>query len=236
MKVGIIQSSYLPWRGYFDFIASVDLFVILDDVQFTPRDWRNRNRIKTHRGLQWMTVPVHHHRTGAARICETEIDYSRGWRHDHRQSVALNYARAPYAADVLALLDAAFDATHATISQLNVALLRSLCAYLGIRTPLRLSSEFHAGGVKTERLIALLTVAGATTYLSGPSARAYLDESRFRTAGIGLEYKSYVYPEYRQLWGPFEGAVSVIDLIANCGPGAATLMRSAAGNDVAVAA
>jgi hypothetical protein len=235
MKVGIIQSSYLPWRGYLDFIASVDLFVILDDVQFTRQDWRNRNRIKTPGGSQWITVPVH--RQGlSARICEAEIDYARNWRHDHRRAVALNYARASHTPDVLAMLDAAFDANHPTISALNIALLRSLCGYLGIQTPLRLSSDFACAGVKTDRLLALLTAVGATTYLSGPSARAYLEEDRFREAGIALEYKRYHYPDYPQLWGPFDGVVSVIDLIANCGPDARALITSGVADQAAAAA
>lgn len=236
MKVGIIQSNYLPWRGYFDFIDSVDLFVILDDVQFTARDWRNRNRIKTHNGLQWLTVPVHYRRHEAQRICETAIDHSRNWQRDHFQSVALNYARAPHVLEVLAILHAAFDAKPATISELNVALMTSLCGYLRITTPLRFSAEFGANGVKTERLIAILQSVGATTYVSGPGAKAYLDESQFRQAGIRLEWKTYSYPDYPQLWGPFEGAVSVIDLIANCGPEARLLLKAQASNDLAAAA
>lgn len=235
MKVGIIQSSYLPWRGYLDFIASVDLFMALDDVQFTPRDWRNRNRIKTPSGRQWITVPVRH-RSRTEWICDTQIDYSRHWRQDHRRSIAHNYAKAPHTVDVLAMLDAAFAAGHETISRLNVALLRSLCDYLQIRTPIRLSSEFPAAGVKTDRLIALLKAVGATAYLSGPSARAYLNEQQFHEAGIRLEYKSYCYPPYPQLWGPFTGDVSSIDLIANCGPAARALLSSDVADQATAAA
>ena len=225
MRVGIIQSNYLPWRGYFDFIDDVDLFVVHDDVQFTKGDWRNRNRIKTPQGLRWLTVPVHHRHT-AQRICDTAIDYSHHWRRDHCNLIIANLAKAPYVDDVVSLLQPAFDAKHATISDLNVALLNSVCSYLCIQTPLRLSSELQVEGTKTDRLIALLTAVGATTYVSGPSAAAYLEEARFQDAGIRLEYKAYRYPDYPQLWGRFEGAVSVIDLIANCGRQARERIKS----------
>ena len=57
-KVAILQSNYIPWKGYFDIIASVDEFIIFDEMQYTTRDWRNRNRIKTQNGLKWLTIPV----------------------------------------------------------------------------------------------------------------------------------------------------------------------------------
>ncbi len=229
MRVAIIQSSYLPWRGYFDVLQSVDLFIALDDVQYTARDWRNRNRIKTPRGAAWITVPVTHDRS--TRIEDAAIDHARPWARDHRRSVALNYARAPYVDDVLALLAPAYDAGHPTISALNVALLRAVAAYLGITTPIRLSSEFAPAGARTERLLSLLTAAGARTYVSGPSARAYLDEGRLSAAGIQVEYKRYAYEPYPQQWGAFDGSLSVIDLVANCGPDARHWITSLAPNE-----
>ena len=234
MRVGIIQSNYLPWRGYFDFIDDVDVFIVYDDVQFSKGGWRNRNQIKTPQGLRWMTVPVRHRRL-AQLICETEVDYSRNWQRDHLNLIATHLKPAEFLSDALNLLEAAFETRHATISELNVALIRRVCRYLKIHTPLRSSAEFELQGAGTERLIQLLTAIGAATYVSGPSAKAYLDESRFCEAGIRLEYKSYVYPEYPQLWGPFEGAVSVIDLIANCGPAARHFIKSGTANEVIAA-
>ena len=225
MKAGIIQSNYLPWRGYFDFIDSVDVFVVYDDVQFTRRDWRTRNRLKTPQGLRWLSVPVRY-RERSQLVCETEIDYSRDWRREHLNLIRLNLARAPFLREVMALLEPAFDAHHRTISDLNVALLQSICGYLDIRTPMRMSSAFNATAAKSERLIQILSALGATEYLSGPSARAYLDEPMFDAAGIQVEYKDYDYPEYPQLWGPFDGAVSIVDTIANCGPDARLLVKS----------
>jgi hypothetical protein len=225
MRVGIIQSNYLPWRGYFDFIDDVDLFVIHDDLQFTKGDWRNRNRIKTPQGLRWMTVPVHYRQTSQL-IRDTEIDHTRNWQREHRQMISAHLGKAPYVADAVRLLEAEFDAGHRTISSLNIALIKGICRYLSVRTPLRLSCEFGLTLKRNERLIELLTAVGATTYVSGPSARAYLREDVFRDAGIRLEYKKYDYAPYPQLWGPFDGAVSIIDTIANCGPGTRGLLKS----------
>jgi hypothetical protein len=216
MRVAIVQPSYLPWRGYFDLIDSVELFVVYDDVQFTRRDWRSRNRLKTPNGLCWLTVPVRHV-SRSQRICDTEIDYSRDWQRQHLELIRRNLAGAPFLGDALRVVEAPLLAGHRTISELNVALMRSCCRYLGINTPLRLSSELNATGSKTERLIQVLTAVGATEYLSGPRARAYLDESLFRAAGITLRYVTYDYPPYPQLWGDFEPAVSIVDTIANCG-------------------
>lgn len=225
MKVGVIQSNYLPWRGYFDFIRSVDVFVFHDDLQYTKGDWRNRNRIKTAQGLRWLTVPVHYRRT-AQLISETEIDYSRDWRTEHLRLIEAHLGKAPYIADVRAIVEPVFEAKPATISDLNISLIQGICGYLDIFTTLRHSADFHLTGAKTERLIHLLTALDATTYVSGPSAKSYLNETSFRDAGIELEYKSYVYDDYPQQWGSFEGAVSIVDLIANCGPAASELLKS----------
>lgn len=226
MRVGVIQSSFIPWRGYFDFIASVDLFVFHDDIQYTKGDWRNRNRLKTPNGAAWLTVPVRYERVSQL-ICETPVAEPEDWRRKHVRIWQANYRSAPYLDDVLRILgDMERGAAGLTISQLNVRLIRSICDYLGIGTPLAMSSDYALTGAKTDRLIDLLRKAGATTYLSGPSADAYLDKEAFRSANLRLEYKSYDYPAYPQLWGEFDGALTVLDLIANCRTGSPAMLRS----------
>jgi hypothetical protein len=225
MRVGVIQSAYIPWRGYFDFIASVDVFVFHDDLQYTKGDWRNRNRIKTEKGTEWLTVPVHY-KTVNQLICETTLDASTDWLHKHIQKFQSNYRQAPHLNAALDILVSAGASQFSTISELNRALTKRLCDYLEIATPLLLSSELGLSGAKTDRLINLLKKLDASVYLSGPSAEAYLDKRAFHDNGIGLEYKTYDYAPYPQLWGPFEGAVTVLDLIANCGPDAKTHIRS----------
>lgn len=216
MKVGAIQSSFIPWRGYFDFIASVDTFVFLDDVQYSKNGWRNRNRIKTPQSSRWITVPVRHSSLTQL-ISETEIDDQNDWRQSHMRLWHEHYGVAPFDSDVLGLLGDMGRETVETISELNIALTKNIAEYLQIGTRTILSSELQLSGTKTDRLIDLIKKLNATTYLSGPSADAYLDKDAFRRNGIRLEYKSYDYDPYPQLWGPFEGAVTVMDLIANCG-------------------
>ena len=219
MKVGIIQSSYIPWRGYFDFIASVDAFVFYDDIQYTKSDWRNRNRIKTSKGTEWLTVPVHY-KALSQLICETSIDHSTSWQQKHLRKMQESYRETPYAKAGLDILSSVQFSQYGTISNLNIELTKRICDYLCITTPLIASSDLSLVGTKTDRLIDLLKKLNATTYLSGPSADAYLDKEAFRRNGIRLEYKSYDYDPYPQLWGTFEDAVTVLDLIANCGPDA----------------
>lgn len=229
LKAAIIQPNYLPWRGYFDIIDEVDFFILYDDVQFTKGDWRNRNRIKTPGGAEWLTVPVRQ-RQLAQLIRETRIDYSKRWVHNHINKIRTNYGRAPYFADYAEELFAILDAGHEDIATLDLALLRWCAAKLDIKTTLRRASEFACAGDRTERLIGLLEAVGASRYVSGPSAGVYLDERLFRRHGIGLEFKSYDYGPYPQLWGEFIADVSVIDLLFNTGGAARSFMKSATPN------
>lgn len=199
--------------------------MFLDDTQYSKNSWRNRNQIKTPGGLQWVTVPVRQERLNQL-ISETCIDNSAPWLRKHLCAWQVNYARAPYFDVVMEILSGLNGDKEETISQLNIRLICRICEYLQISTPMMLSSELASEGDKTDRLIDLLKKLNATTYLSGPSADAYLDKAAFRRHGISLEYKSYDYEPYPQLWGPFEGAVSLLDLIANCGPRARDFIRS----------
>ena len=232
-RVGIIQSNYIPWRGHFDFIDSVDLFVIYDDVQYSKNSWRNRNQIKTPTGLQWLTVPVHAKLsllTDEVRIAQTH----KPWQNTHRRLFHEFLGPAPSFKDAIELWEEGIAAGDLTISQLNARLIKLVCAYLRIDTPIVMSREYAVTGAKTERLINLLKKLEATAYLSGPAAKGYLDEDLFRENGIRLEYKTYDYPPYPQLWGEFVGTVSVLDLIANTGPEARRFLKSTTSHQVAV--
>jgi len=233
VRVAAIQPSFIPWRGYFDIIASVDLFVLLDDVQFTKRDWRNRNKIKTPNGTEWLTVPVVYN-SRSQLILDTRIDYSQPWGKQFHSTLRANYSRAPFFDQLPSLISDVGSGEDATISELDSKLIKRVCSYLGISTPILFSAGLGVEGTKTDRLINLLRKLKATTYLSGPSADAYLDKDAFRRHGIGLEYKSYDYPPYPQQWGTFDGAVTVLDLIANCGASARNYLRSLRPNIQAV--
>jgi hypothetical protein len=212
MKVGIIQSNFLPWRGYFDFIRESDLFIIHDDLQYTKGDWRNRNKIKTVRGVEWITVPVHYHHTSQL-IEETPIDYSTPWAQKMLNRIREAYQQASYFELYFSELENLLMKPATSISDLNLRLIKWICSHLEIDTPIKMSHEYHPQGAKTERLVGILQQVQATTYLSGPAAQAYLVPQLFEQAGIRLEYKQYNYPEYEQLYPPFDSAVSVIDLL-----------------------
>ena len=225
MKVGTIQSNFLSWRGYFDFIRESDLFIIHDDLQYTKSDWRNRNRIKTARGAEWITVPVHYRHTSQL-IEETPVAYSTPWQQKMLNRILVAYQRAPHFEPYFSELDDLLTQPAASISDLNLRLIKWVCRSLEIDTPIKLSHEYHPQGAKTERLIGILQQTKATTYLSGPAAQAYLIPGLFEQAGIQLEFKQYNYPEYEQLYPPFDPAVSVIDLLFMKGREAISYMEN----------
>lgn len=225
-RVAILQSNYIPWKGYFDLIAAVDRFILYDDMQYTRRDWRNRNRIKTPQGLQWLTVPVQVKGRYEQKIKDTLIDGT-AWAAEHWKALGLNYARAAHFAETAAWLEPLYRGhadTH--LSGLNTRLISAICAKLGIHTPIGSSSEYRLAEGKSERLADLCQQAGGTVYVSGPSARSYLDEAVFATRGIAVAWFDYSgYPEYPQLWGGFVHEVTILDLLFNCGREAPRYMR-----------
>ena len=225
-KIAISQSNYIPWKGYFDMIAAVDEFILYDDMQYTRRDWRNRNRIKTPQGLQWLTVPVRVKGRFQQKIRDTAID-GHDWAGTHWRALCLNYRRAPHFDAIARWLEPLYLAQdHSHLSSLNRSLIEAICRYLGIGTLIRCSSDYTLIPGRTERLADLCLQAGASDYLSGPAARDYLDEAVLREQGIALHWFDYGgYPPYPQQWGTFNHAVTILDLLFNCGPEAARYMR-----------
>jgi len=225
-KVAILQSSYIPWKGYFDIVGLVDEFILYDDVQFTKRDWRNRNRIKTINGSAWLTIPVETKGKYLQLIKDTKVD-GQAWREEHWKAISINYARAPYFGEHKQTFEAIYMDKTKKLSTINFQFIEAICRILGIHTKLSWSMDYEITGDRTARLVSLCQQAGASAYLSGPSARDYIEPQAFKQAGIGLSYIDYSgYPEYNQLYPPFEHQVSVIDLIFNEGPNAPTYMKS----------
>jgi hypothetical protein len=223
-KVAIVQSNYIPWKGYFDLIAAVDEFILYDDVQFTKNDWRNRNRIKTPKGLEWLSIPVG--QDISRRIRDVELP-ERRWQEKHWKTLEANYGRAAHFAEVAALLEPLYlERRHAHLSALNREFIETICGYLGIATRISYSWDYALVEGKTDRLVALSAQAGAGEYISGPSAKSYLDERAFAAQGVRLTWFDYAgYPEYPQLWGAFAHEVSILDLLFNCGKDAPRYMR-----------
>jgi hypothetical protein len=232
MKVGMIQSNFIPWRGYFDFIDDVELFVFYDDVKYTPRDWRNRNRIKTRDGAVWASVPVIH--DSGTLIQDARIDYSNRWVEKHVRTISIAYAKASYFGAYANQYFAILQQQLPTISDLNIALCKWIMSSLGISTQTVRSREFGISGDREHRPLLILEALKCTCYLSGPAARPYTNAEAFRLRGIGLEYKQYEYPEYPQLHSPFVSDVTVLDLLFNCGPEARKYLKSTKPNELVV--
>jgi len=219
-KVAILQSNYISWKGYFDLINSVDLFIFYDDVQYTRRDWRNRNKIKTPHGLKWITIPCgfKSHKL----IYEIDLPDS-DWQNNHWNLIEQNYSKTPY----FNLYKKFFENIYLNqkwknLSDLNQHLIKNISLkFLNIKTQFDDFRNYSTQGKGEDRLINLLKKVNATKYISGPSAKEYISNNRFQSEGINLEWMNYDnYPEYPQLYPPFQHAVSIIDLLFNTGPNA----------------
>ena len=225
-SIAVLQSNYIPWKGYFDIIQYVDEFVLLDDVRFTKRDWRNRNKIKTQHGPSWLTVPVVSKNHFYQKINETKIDGDL-WKRKHWRSFELYYGSAKYYPELSELLLPVYHSESFDIlSKLNTRLIKLICEYIGINTPISNSTDFSIAEDKNDRIIDLCKQTNSTIYFSGPSARDYIDENKFKDNQIELRWIKYGnYPKYTQLWGDFNHNVSILDLLFNCGRDSATFMR-----------
>ena len=228
-RIAILQSNYLPWKGYFDLIASVDEFVLYDRVQYTRRDWRNRNKIKTAAGLRWLTVPVQVKGRYLQAIDETQLVRQAAWARKHLETIRRSYARAGAFAAEYPWLESVLDtAPRTTISALNRHVIEAFCRRLGIATTIRSSSEFELADDPTDRLRWICQQAGADEYVSGPAAKAYLQEEHLARHGITVRWKSYAgYPEYDQPHPPFEHRVSIVDTLMCTGNDAPRYISSA---------
>jgi hypothetical protein len=225
--VAICQSNYIPWKGYFDLIRSVDEFILYDDAQFTKNDWRNRNKIRTPEGTAWLTIPVDTSGKFGQAIKDTKVA-STSWHQDHWKTIRQNYHGARYFRD--------YEETFARLyheagqlrylSEINHLFLIEMNRLLGIQTPLRWSMDFKLPEGKSERLVYLCRELNATEYLSGPAAKSYLDVSRFRDQGIQVRWANYDdYPKYTQCFDGFEHHVSAVDLLLNVGPQVIEFMK-----------
>jgi hypothetical protein len=231
-RVAAIQSNYIPWKGYFDAINVVDEFVLLDEVQYTKRDWRNRNRIKSPAGTQWLTIPVavkgrYHQRIDETRVSDPE------WGPRHFSTLKHVYRRAPYFDWVADAVEPLYEQPASErLSEINRAFLETICALLGIETALRFSTDYETSGTRGDRILELVRAAGADEYVSGPAARSYLDESAFAAEGVAVHWLDYSgYPEYTQFGTSFEHGVTVLDLLFHTGPDAPTYLKTLRGED-----
>ena len=226
-KIAIIQSNYIPWKGYFDIINMVDEFILYDDVQYTRRDWRNRNKIKTPQGLRWITIPVEVKGKYYQKIKDVKIS-DKEWGKKHWTQITQNYKKAKYFKEYKEFFKELYlNSKETYLSEINYKFIMAINEILGIKTKIRWSSEFNLVDGKNERLLGICKDCNADVYLSGPAAKGYLDEKLFEKEGIKVEWMDYSgYPEYNQLYPPFEHGVTILDLIFNEGRNATRFMKS----------
>ncbi len=225
--MAISQSNYIPWKGYFDLINKADEFIIYDDMQYTKRDWRNRNKIITPQGLQWLTIPVEVKGKYFQTIKDTKIS-NKNWAKNHWNSIKQNYSKTKYFYVYNDLFEQLYlDSTEEFLSDINYKFIIEINKILGINTRIRYSCEFDLIDGQTEKLLGICKDCDADIYLSGPSAKNYFDEEQAKKENIQVEWMDYsAYPEYTQSYTPFEHGVTILDLIFNEGPNATKFMKS----------
>ena len=222
----ILQPSYIPWRGVFDQVRQADVFVHYDDVQYDKNGWRNRNRIKGGNGPFWLTIPVTLPAGNlATRLDEVLVADRPAWRGKHWASIRGSYARAPHFRELADWIEPYYVRAAPPGERLidvTIPLIEHTARVLGATgTEFVRASALGAAGERSERLIAICRAVGADRYVSGPSARDYLDTAAFRAAGIDVEFARYEYAPYPQLHGPFDPHVSIVDTLAMLGPAGA---------------
>lgn len=221
-KVAVLQSNYIPWKGYFDIINDVDLFVFYDEVKYTKNDWRNRNIIYTSAGLRWITLPCGYDFT--IPIDHVKLKNELCWQQKHFSQLIQSYSDAPFFYDYIDFLEELYLHRQWTfLSELNQYIIKTISKdFLHIDTEFANSRDFETHGQKNERLLSLITATDAKIYLSGPAAKDYIVEDDYLRSGIEIQWKDYnKYPEYLQRHVPFEHNVSILDLLFNVGEEAA---------------
>lgn len=221
--VVVLQPGYLPWLGFFDQLRRADVFVYYDDVQYDKHGWRNRNRIKTQDGPRWLTVPVRHGSDGFPKILDVEIDGRTPWVRKHLASVRQAYARAPCLDRYLPPLEDLLQRKWERLVDLDIACAELMAGWFGLRRRIERSSTLGVHGERSQRLVDICRHYGASTYVSGVAAEAYLDVDLFQQNGIAVEWQRYTHPVYPQLHGEFVPYLSALDLLFNCGEDASLI-------------
>jgi hypothetical protein len=218
MIIGILQPGYLPWLGFFEQMYRSDIFVLYDDVQYDKESWRNRNRIKTANGVQWLTVPVLVRFSERPLITDVRINNEVSWRRKHLSSIKQNYGKAPFFKDYNELFEEAYSRDWDFLLDLDLYFIMKLAKCLGMEgKEIFRSSDLPVRGDRIERLVHLCKYFGADMFYEGAAGRNYIDEEAFRKQGVRVEFQDYEHPVYQQLYGRFIPHLSLIDLLFNHG-------------------
>ena len=216
--VTISQSNYLPWRGYFSQIQNSDFFVFLDNVQFTRRDWRTRNQIRTPQGAEWLNIPISKSESQFELIENVKI-LNDSFLEKHLETIRRNYSRSkhfnPHWVELRTIL---CDSYNENLSTFNQKVIENISERFRLKCSFMNAGQFENSADATERLLNICLALNATKYLTGSKAKSYLDVSRFNSEGIEVIWSNYEFKKYDQLWDlDFDPNVSVVDLILNVG-------------------
>jgi hypothetical protein len=216
-KIAILQSNYIPWKGVFDMMNKVDVFVFFEDVDFTKRDWRTRNKIKTPEGEVWLSIPVKKSSRGT-KIYEIEISQETNWQEKHYQTIVQYYKKAKFFSEYKWLLDKIYlEKKWENLSEFNIYVNTLIARELGIKTEFINSKDLETNGTKDDKLIEIIKKLDGDFYLSGPAAKDYIVNEKFKKEKIELAYIEYKYLEYTQLYGEFNHYITILDVLFNCG-------------------
>jgi hypothetical protein len=222
------QPEYLPYIGFVLKAMSADVFMLVDHVQYGKKQFQNRNRIRTahgSNGWSWLTVPVLTHGAFDQRIAEVKINNEAKWRDTHFKSIYLAYRRSPFFNEYISLFEQVYSEDWKRLAPLDEALIRVIFKILNIETRIIKSSDYNIAGEKTEMLVDMCQKVGADSYISGQGGRLYVDEAKFKAAGLFHQFCEFEHPVYPQNFKPFVSHMSVIDLIFNIGPASREMMR-----------
>lgn len=213
-----MQPGYLPWLGFFELIYNCDLFVLLDDVQYTRKDWRNRNRIRTKDGWLWLTVPVLTKNKQNQLINEAKINYSINWRRKHLKAIEINYHKAKYFKTYFPELEKKYSYDFEYLLDLNIEIINWISKALNIKTPIIKSSFLKTEGKREDKIINICKKLDARELYDSKAASSFFDLDKFQENNIKIIFQEYYHPIYKQLYEPFIHSMSVIDLLFQYGP------------------
>ncbi len=216
--VGILQPGYLPWIGFFEQLNRCDIFILYDDVQYEKGSWRNRNRIKTPNGYQWLTVPVLLKGKDFPIIKDVKINSSVPWQKKHIKTIIQNYSKAQYFERYSEPLFEIIKKKWKYLIDLDIELIKFFKRQLEISIPIILSSDLGISGSNVQRLIEIVKQLQGKKIYEGEAGKNYIHPPLFEKEGITVIFQNYEHPTYNQLYGKFLSHLSIIDLIFNCGP------------------
>jgi hypothetical protein len=220
------QPVYLPWLGLFHKIALAEKFCVFDIVQYQTKDYNNRNRIKTHAGSIWLSVPVESKNHLEKKICDVKIVQD-GWNKKHVKSLRHSYQKAPYFSDYIERFDDfLLGREHVFLTDLNTEMLSLLLEILEMKCPIVKASDHEFSGRKSELVLDMCVKLGASDYIFGEQGKNYADVPAFADGKVRPYFQKYDHPVYSQINGPFLPYMSVVDLIFNVGPASRDVILS----------